>query len=477
MPRYVRRRAVLRAISIAGLAAPIVVASRLTATARPRRQTWVSRSFELRDVDPKLLPYYTTVVGPLTDNTPRDASGVVVRVINGKSYDHPVLQAQHMLFGLASYQVNGDERYLSDVVKHAERIMSYAIVVKGAAYVPYSFAFNLHGNPQWRLAAPWYSGMAQGQALGAFSRLAAVTKDDRFRQFAVKLFESFVKVNDQDAPWAPNVDAASALWFEEYPHPHSPCRALNGHIFAIYGLYDYWQLTSSPAARDHAIGGISAVATYIDSFRNSGWISNYCLTHRATSVSYHRVHVTQLYQLFAYTGATIFAQKADLLILDYPTAQRGGHAELAAGRHELWETPGRGTPTITTLAHDEEFTCDERAKFPAAHGIYLHVGFGSSDLKGKWVKEHPSRSRLKLLTDGYRFAYPRLLRFRTRGEYTAYQFDANGNYIQRYKRSLNAASAAHVTVRLLGNGLLHYRIADGIWAGWYMPSDDRLELL
>ncbi len=440
----------------------------------------MSRSFrldklQLYDVAEKQLPYYSSTIRPLRSSTPVDTDGIVVRVIDGKPYDHPVLQAQHMMQILASYTINHDSKYLAEVDAHAARMESYAVNFGGAAFLPYSFPFNLHGKAALSLSAPWYSGMAQGQALGAFSRLARVTGSKQHREFADALFASFNRANDARAPWTPVVDADNALWFEEYPEKTGgSCRALNGHIFAVYGLYDYWQLTQSRLARDYVIGGMSAVSAHITAFRNPSWISHYCLTHKVTSPSYHKVHVGQLYQLFTYTGSSAFAQEADQFIADYPTAQGGGRCHLQAGTHSLRSLSAGGASSSTVvLKQAATFDCDSRAGLAGAPGVYLRLSSGP--YKGLWVREVAEHSYITGAIEGYWYAHPRLLQF-AQGAFTGHKFGADGTSVQQKTQTLNGPSAAHTSQRLVQNGQLHHKILDGIWNGWWIPDNDRVTL-
>lgn len=442
----------------------------------PRRSE--AGPYQLRDVPRQHLPYYVSTAGPLTGNLTFDREGIAVRVTAGKSYDHPVLQAQYMMQRLASYQVNHDPRYLASVEAHAARIQSYAQIWDGAAYLPYPFPFNLHGNPSWVLAPPWFSGMAQGQALGAFSRLARETGKAEYRIFADKLFASFSKINSANAPWAPVTLSSGDLWFEEYPGPPGQAdRAMNGHIFAIFGLYDYWQLIRSSTAATYATKGMEAVAGVIDTIRNPGWISNYCITHRVTSTSYHRVHVGQLYQLFTFTGDASFARIADEFLEDYPTAQAGGRAYIGAGDHaglSLTGSGGRMSSVRLTAAKAEAASCDSRAKLAGRDGVFLRITSGT--LRGYWVKELPKRSFIRLYVEAYKFSQPRLLRF-TQGEYTGHKFNTNGASMAQKTTTLNSNSAAHVGLRAICNGAMYYKMLDGIWTDWWIPDNDRVTLL
>ena len=46
-------------------------------------------------------------------------------------------------------------------------------------------------------------------------------------------------------PWISGIDGDNYLWLEEYPDSDQPNKTLNGKIFAIYGLYDFYQLTGN----------------------------------------------------------------------------------------------------------------------------------------------------------------------------------------------------------------------------------------
>jgi len=239
----------------------------------------------------------------------------------GIIYDHPVRQAQYMLTRLNTYLLNQDERYLERSVRHAERIMSYAERTENGTFMPYQFGFDVHGRDP--VPAPWYSGMAQGQVISAFILLHNETGEARYLDFATELFQSFLHhKDDSGAPWVTRVDDTGHLWFEEYAKDDYADFTYNGHIFATFGLYDYYLATGDPDALALFQGGVTTIRHYIDEIRNPGEISSYCLHHPdVKSRTYHNVHIRELKALSRITGDPVFEAYSALLLQDFDPAQ------------------------------------------------------------------------------------------------------------------------------------------------------------
>lgn len=74
------------------------------------------------------------------------------------------------------------------------------------------------------------------------------------------------------------IDATGHLWFEEYPM-EAPTKVLNGFIFTIFGIYDYYQVTHQTEAKDLLQGGLTTVKDYVAPYRLPENYSRYCLKH------------------------------------------------------------------------------------------------------------------------------------------------------------------------------------------------------
>lgn len=275
--------------------------------------------FELRTIPVEELPYSRDEVWPIEDGRPTDEHGVRVFEAGGQTYDHPVAQAGYALYLLSSYRLTGDEAFLEVARRQADRIIETAVAVDDALYFPYPFNFRRHTDASDVMRAPWYSAMAQGQALSLFVRLDEATGDERYREAAEAALNSFFRVREDAAPgdpWTVLVTDEGYLWFEEYA-AEIPDITFNGMVFALYGLYDYWRVTDDPDVRRLIEGGLVAVDWAAGEIRVPGGVSRYCVEHGVQNRDYHRTHVFQLATLHEMTGDERFANWSALLAADH----------------------------------------------------------------------------------------------------------------------------------------------------------------
>jgi hypothetical protein len=250
----------------------------------------------------------------------RAAGGYAVyRATDGKLYDHPVAQAQYMVNMLRNYRVTSEPQYLDAAIANADRLLERATKVGRAIFFPYPFDYPLQA--RGLLRAPWYSGMAQGIALAGFVRLFEQTGDPKWSAAADATFASFLVPQSGAGPWVTMVEG-ELLWFEEYPWAPAD-HTFNGHVFALYGLYDYWRLTRDPRAESLIRGGLATAEVAASRVRVPGGVSRYCISSscidRYVHISfYHRVHIRQFTTLYRLTGHEAFAEIAAALAADVP---------------------------------------------------------------------------------------------------------------------------------------------------------------
>src|SRR5687768_1663370 len=94
-------------------------------------------------------------------------------------------------------------------------------------------------------------------------------------------------------------------------------RVLNGFIFGMFGLYDYYAWRDDAHAAKLFLQALHTLRLNVERFRNPGEVSAYCLTHRVQSVGYHAIHVDQLRAVSHMTDDPYFASVADLLVADH----------------------------------------------------------------------------------------------------------------------------------------------------------------
>jgi D-glucuronyl C5-epimerase C-terminus len=269
------------------------------------------------------LSYTNDTVCTLACGGLTDVYGVRIVVINGVTYQHPTEQAQLALNLLNSYRLNHDPRYLARAILNAQRLVDDRIPSGAAWFFPYGFDFAVYGDAALTLHAPWYSALAQAQALSAFVRLSNLTGDPAWRAAADATFASLLVVPSTDQPWVSWIDGDGYLWMEEYPRLPVDVseRVLNGTIFAIFGIYDYLRLTNDPDAAALFDGEVATVEHYFPQWRVAGHPAYYSLGHLIQNAHYHPVVVAEFRCLAKLTGRHEESSMAYWLYQDYPTTR------------------------------------------------------------------------------------------------------------------------------------------------------------
>jgi len=273
--------------------------------------------FDIQDLAFEDRPYYRT--SPYTLNTPplADEKGIALHVRNGDTTYHPVVLAQYMLRYTNSYYLTQNQEYLDLADKYLNKLLEDAYYdTDSAPFFPYTFDFELHGDYSQVMKAPWFSAMAQGQALSAIVDMYEFTQDEKYRLIADNVYRSFKIRTVESKYWVAVADNKEHLWLEEYPM-NSFNYTLNGAIFAIYGIYDYYRINQTDSVKNFLQASITAIHDNILEFRNPGSYSKYCIKHAVPSKEYHKIHIAQLQQLYKMTNDEYFKEVADLFIADF----------------------------------------------------------------------------------------------------------------------------------------------------------------
>jgi hypothetical protein len=393
--------------------------------------------------------------------------------IGGVLYNHPVAQAQYAIALMYSYLNSGDPAYLSRAELQAQRLIETAVPSRNAIYFPYPFNFSLHGLPGDTRIAPWYSAMAQGQALTVFVRLFELTANETYQAAAVSTFNSFLNYRSATEPWTVFVDSGGYLWLEEYPAA-VPDRTYNGHTFALFGLWDYHRLTGDADALLLMRGALTTAARYFPNIRVPNWINRYCLTHGTLSIFYHRVVLNQQLKLYTLTGNVAFARNADQLLSDYPDPSISGTVRFAPGVHTGYKFNGSG---VVVAAKTAALTRWSSAPFAARkriinRAIYYQITAGI--WAGYWIPEVATKSYAPgFLPNPADYVPARIVTFAA-GPHTGYTFTPSGVVTTSKTATFSRPSNAATDQRVVINGVTHLRIINGIWAGMYVPLSSKI---
>lgn len=160
------------------------------------------------------------------------------------------------------------------------------------------------------LKSPWYSGLAQGQGISVLVRAHRETGDAIYLEAAHKAFQPFLETIDKGG--VAYVDEKNEMWIEEYI-VYPPTHILNGFIWAIWGVYDYFIATGDPRAEDMYNRSIETIAANLQYYDIGFWSLYEWSGTRLKMIAspfYHSLHIVQLQVLHKLTGKDVFLRYA-----------------------------------------------------------------------------------------------------------------------------------------------------------------------
>lgn len=217
----------------------------------------------------------------------------------GKQYN-PIAIAQYGLAHYNIYQKTKDQKSLKIFLNQADWLVNN--LDKGL------WMHNFNWEYKKELKAPWYSGLAQGQGISVLARAYDLTKDQKYLDATNLAFKSFLKeVNTGGVVF--NDDY---VWIEEYI-VDPPTHILNGFIWAIWGIYDYFLLTQDSLARGLYDSCVKTLKKNLKKYDYGFW-SLYDLSRQGlkniASPFYHQLHIVQLRIMFELTQEPVFKKYA-----------------------------------------------------------------------------------------------------------------------------------------------------------------------
>jgi hypothetical protein len=445
------------------------------ATAQVGPFTFGTGPYRLRQLPIERLPYNGSSIVASCGLT--DSLGVAMfRASDGLIHNHPVAQTRCALNMQRNYRLTGDRAYLETSIANATRLLDRAVTHRGGMFFPYPFSWTNPG--RGRMVPPWYSAMAQGQALSVFTRLYEWTGNASWLDAAHRTFASFKVPRQDGGPWVVGVENG-LLWLDEYPTTPID-RVFNGHNFSMYGLYDYWRVTGNADAERLALGAIhSSYVAATSRVRVPGGISRYCssdacLANEVKNPAYHRTHISQLRNLHWLTGHWHFASLAESFMADAPYAS-SGRVAFAAGRHDGYRFSADGIGVFdrsVVLTATQAFRYSMRdvpgGRWRPNNGIWLHVTEGP--LQGLWIRESARAVPLGFV-DRIDFWTPRTVRVAA-GRYTGRVFDSAGGETSATTVTTGGTDWTYTEVARI-NGTPSVLLASGPIEGRWLALDAR----
>jgi len=229
---------------------------------------------------------------------------------------HGRIGLQYNPIAIAQYGLGNYNLWLS--TSDASRREKFFLV---ADWLVSNLEQNSHGLSVWNhhfdweyrdtLQAPWYSGLAQGQGISLLVRAHKESNDSRFLEAARRAFASFQhSIADGGVAFT---DESGDLWLEEYI-VSPPTHILNGFVWALWGVHDYFLATRDESAQGLFARGVRTLLHNLGRYDLGFWSLYEQSGTRLPMVAsrfYHQLHIVQLRVMFRLTGEKEFLRVAD----------------------------------------------------------------------------------------------------------------------------------------------------------------------
>ena len=166
----------------------------------------------------------------------------------------------------------------------------------------------------------WFSGMAQGEIISVLVRAETLFGIKDAMELAGRALTA-LDVPVEDGGLLREIGDPGAggglermAFAEEYPMPSRPSLVLNGHVHALWGIYDYLLVAGDERAQglfQRCVRGLEYLLERYD----LGYWTRYDLDEgwrgvNVASPMYHRIHIGQMKWLARITGKSRFEQAA-----------------------------------------------------------------------------------------------------------------------------------------------------------------------
>lgn len=168
-------------------------------------------------------------------NSTRSFDSIGVHLTN-KNY-HPVNACHYALYCYDEYNATGNEKFKTAFlaqIKYLRDSTKYREFDGDKVGYPYHITFH-------DLKPPWYSALAQSEAISVLVRYYALTNDETILTLIIKLKNFMVAPMEKDKGTMTKTPEGH-LWYEEYPNSKQEKLVLNGFFLSIVALHDYVNL-------------------------------------------------------------------------------------------------------------------------------------------------------------------------------------------------------------------------------------------
>ena len=224
--------------------------------------------------------------------------GYVDGVFIGKQLN-PLTISQKAIYYESEYQ-KGNESCKRLFLNNANYLVENAVRYDNYTLWEYNFPWPYYG-----IESPWVSAMAQGEGVSVLIKAYKLTGDKKYLNSANLALNSFyVEVKDGGVTYKDK----NGWWYEEYvTGTDVQPRVLNGMIFTLFGIYEYYEFTGDQDAKFLFDQGIISLKNNLHKYDTGNWTYYDAIGGRA-SIKYHKLHVNQMLRLYEITKDPLFKE-------------------------------------------------------------------------------------------------------------------------------------------------------------------------
>lgn len=202
------------------------------------------------------------------------------------------------IINLEKYLTSGNIESFNIFQSNLEWIYENATLKNKLPYWHYNYNHGIH-------KAPWASAISQGMAISVLVRGYVSLKDKKYLDMAVSASKTLIlPIHDGGFKYCYD---NFKCWFEE---SENNSHILNGHIYALLGIYDLYRCTQDNKFKELFLEGVIDIKNNIHFF-DLGFSSRYdAIQHYPSDNSYHKIHIVLFEILAQLTQDSFFEKKA-----------------------------------------------------------------------------------------------------------------------------------------------------------------------
>ncbi len=219
----------------------------------------------------------------------------------GEMRRNPVTISQFAMDYLEKYKKTDDKRYKRLFLNCSDWLVENAEIRGNYSVWVYQSRITY---PNFTLEPPWVSGMAQGLGLTVLAHAYNLTGDEKYLKAAQLALNAFIIPVEEGGVL--HIDEDGGWWYLEYGYKGEPKpRTLNGFIYALMGIHEYYKITGDEKALFLFNKGVEELKRHLHEYDTGSW-TRYDLVGTMANEKYHKVHVEQMEIMYNLTGDPIF---------------------------------------------------------------------------------------------------------------------------------------------------------------------------